>query len=367
MNIFKSMVAILIATLCFSSVIVKAQNVSWDFENGNDDGFTLWSVIPATPAPEDTTTAGDESITGVGGDLGLPFAGTAWSIGPPNQFDGQKPAVMDPNNGSLCHLNADSQLEYGSCNDPFGVFAGGSPTYTNSRGQTSYLNTYNLNQWGDHLHAAGNDQIATSPPVELSSGAELTVWSLGGGGTLTFAPVAESDRKDGYTDGSCGIAVLSAADSSFLTSIHTSNLGVYGENKLDLSAYAGQTVIIEVVDAFEGSWGWLAVDEIQITNATVTGVKENQSTVPAQFELSQNYPNPFNPTTTIHFDIQNSGYYSLKVYNLLGEEVSTLLNGIKSTGRYSVKFDASNLTSGIYIYRLSGSNVNLTRKMLLIK
>ncbi len=109
MNVFKSMVEILIVTLCFSSLIVKAQNVNWDFENGNDDGFTLWSVIPATPASDDPNTAGDESITGVGGDLGLPFAGIAWTIGPPIQFDGQKPAVMDPNNGDKCHLNADSQ------------------------------------------------------------------------------------------------------------------------------------------------------------------------------------------------------------------------------------------------------------------
>ena len=185
MNIFKSIISIVLLTFCFSSVI-KSQ-VSWDFENGNDDGFTLWSVIPATSAPEDTTTAGDESITGVGGDLGLPYAGVAWTIGPPNQFDGQKVAVIDPNNGSDCHLNAESRLVYSNCNDPFGVFAGDSPSYTNSRGQSSYLNTYNLNQWGDHLHAAGDDQIATSSPVDLTSGAELTVWSLGGGGTLTFA------------------------------------------------------------------------------------------------------------------------------------------------------------------------------------
>jgi len=57
----------------------------------------------------------------------------------------------------------------------------------------------------------------------------------------------------------------------------------------------------------------------------------------------------------------------LKVYNLLGQEVATLLKGNKSAGRYSVKFDASNLTSGMYVYRLSGNNFNLTRKMLLMK
>jgi hypothetical protein len=97
-----------------------------------------------------------------------------------------------------------------------------------------------------------------------------------------------------------------------------------------------------------------------------TGVTEKQYQ-PSRFELSQNFPNPFNPTTTIQFDIQKSGYYSLKVYNLLGQEVATLVAGNKSAGRYSVNFDASNLTSGMYVYRLSGNNVNLTRKMLLMK
>ena len=88
---------------------------------------------------------------------------------------------------------------------------------------------------------------------------------------------------------------------------------------------------------------------------------------PQQFELYQNYPNPFNPTTTFQFELPESGYYSLKVYNSLGQEVVSLFDCNKSTGKYSVNFDASNLASGIYIYRLSGSNVNLKRKMLLLK
>ncbi len=98
-----------------------------------------------------------------------------------------------------------------------------------------------------------------------------------------------------------------------------------------------------------------------------TGVENQPGTTPSRYELLQNYPNPFNPTTNIQLDLPESGYYSLKVFNLLGQEVAVLLNNYKSAGRYNVKFNASNLTSGIYIYQLSGSNVNLTRKMLLMK
>ena len=268
MNIFKSMVAIVFVTLCFSSVFVKAQTVRWDFESGNKDGFTLWSAKPATPAPEDTTIAGDEAVTGAGGSNGLPSAGVAWSVGSPNQYDGQKPAVAEAGD---CHINADGVLEYSICNDPFHVFDPGYPEYMNSRGQSSYLNTYALSQWGDALHDAANDQIASSPVVELSDNAMLIVWAEGGdAGRGAIAPEPDANWKtDRYKDGSHGIAVLSAADSSFLTSVLVSNKKTLTADTLDLSAYAGQKVIIEAVDAFTAGWGFFAVDEIDISNARV--------------------------------------------------------------------------------------------------
>jgi hypothetical protein len=139
--------------------------------------------------------------------------------------------------------------------------------FTNSRGQSSYLNTYNLSQWGDNLHTAANDQIATSPPVLLGDGAVLTVWAHGGG-SGTQAPEYDPDPAGMYADGSSGIAVLLAEDFSLLASVLIDGHGTLKEATLDLSAFAGETVLIEVVDAFDGAWGWLAVDEIQITNAT---------------------------------------------------------------------------------------------------
>ena len=93
--------------------------------------------------------------------------------------------------------------------------------------------------------------------------------------------------------------------------------------------------------------------------------------IPSKFALSQNYPNPFNPSTNINFSIPVSGKYILQVYNILGEKVATLLNKNLSIGSYSVKFDASStyggLASGIYLYRLIGQNIVLSRKMVLLK
>jgi len=90
-------------------------------------------------------------------------------------------------------------------------------------------------------------------------------------------------------------------------------------------------------------------------------------TVPVQFELKQNYPNPFNPTTTISWQSPVGSHQTLKVYDVLGNEVATLVNEYREAGRYEVTFDASNLASGMYLYRLQSGSFVETKKMILIK
>ena len=85
------------------------------------------------------------------------------------------------------------------------------------------------------------------------------------------------------------------------------------------------------------------------------------------YSLDQNYPNPFNPSTEINFSLAESGFISLKVYDISGAEVATLENGFKHAGKYSIKFDAKKYISGIYFYRLNTDNFSSTRKMVLIK
>ena len=88
---------------------------------------------------------------------------------------------------------------------------------------------------------------------------------------------------------------------------------------------------------------------------------------PKEFFLSQNYPNPFNPITNIHFAVHNRQYVTLKVYDILGNEVKTLINEEKPAGSYEVKFNAAGLPSGNYFYRFTAGNFSETRKMLIIK
>lgn len=86
-----------------------------------------------------------------------------------------------------------------------------------------------------------------------------------------------------------------------------------------------------------------------------------------EFNLAQNYPNPFNPSTTITFNLPQASEVSLKVFNMLGQQVATLINGRMNSGTQSIQFDASNLSSGMYIYRLQAGNISKTKKMMLIK
>lgn len=88
---------------------------------------------------------------------------------------------------------------------------------------------------------------------------------------------------------------------------------------------------------------------------------------PSKFELAQNYPNPFNPTTLISFTIPQSGNVKLSVYNLLGQEISTLVNEYREAGTYDVEFNAVNLNSGVYLYKLESNGLTLTKKMTLLK
>jgi photosystem II stability/assembly factor-like uncharacterized protein len=102
-----------------------------------------------------------------------------------------------------------------------------------------------------------------------------------------------------------------------------------------------------------------------IDGGSVTSVKLEE--LPTEYALYQNYPNPFNPVTTINYQIPVSGMVRLKVYNVLGKEVRILVNEEKSAGSHSIEFNASNLSSGIYIYELRSNEFTSMKKLILIK
>jgi hypothetical protein len=104
-----------------------------------------------------------------------------------------------------------------------------------------------------------------------------------------------------------------------------------------------------------------------VSYGTIVSVEKNNNDLAEDYYLLQNYPNPFNPTTKISFSIPNSSHVSLKVYDILGREVAVLADKIFSEGRYEFEFNAINLPSGTYIYRLRTENKTIMKKMLLLK
>ncbi len=109
----------------------------------------------------------------------------------------------------------------------------------------------------------------------------------------------------------------------------------------------------------------LYIDDV--TSGTITGIGSPLSLVPAKYELAQNYPNPFNPATKINFSIAKQGLVTMKIYDILGKEIMTLVNEQKPAGNYSVEFNAGNFASGIYFYKIVSGNFTQIKRMMLVK
>src|SRR4030095_2010678 len=115
--------------------------------------------------------------------------------------------------------------------------------------------------------------------------------------------------------------------------------------------------------------GWVVGYGGTIAKMTGTplGISNNNNEIPHEYILAQNYPNPFNPTTNINFALPKGGAVELKVFDILGSEVSVLANLYMEPGFHSIKFDASDLSSGLYFYTLKTGEFIQTKKMVLMK
>ena len=99
----------------------------------------------------------------------------------------------------------------------------------------------------------------------------------------------------------------------------------------------------------------------------VTSVKKNDALLPNDFYIAQNYPNPFNPTTQINYSLGKNTRVELSVHNILGHNVATLVNGYQGGGNYSIVWDASKVSAGVYLYTMKADNFVVSKKMLLVK
>jgi len=122
--------------------------------------------------------------------------------------------------------------------------------------------------------------------------------------------------------------------------------------------------VIRLVDYAEDSVTLSANIKI---NSSPTSVERLDDIIPSAYGLQQNYPNPFNPTTTIQYDLLEASNVILKIYNLQGKKISTLVSGRFSAGKYEIEWDASGVASGIYYYQLQANEFVETKSLILLK
>jgi hypothetical protein len=237
---------------------------------------------------------------------------------------------------------------------PLGIFIDGKNTATAAQGDTLTLRnsilagiknnkyfdttssngTFDINTWGTNA-AKGNTFLVEAANVQLSDPFNLTA--------PNFKPLVSSPA-------------LSGADFS-----HPRVADVF----FTATTFRG------AIGANDWTSGWAVWDPQNVTYMSpysVTSVRKNTDGIaPENYSLSQNYPNPFNPTTVIQFSIPKSGFVSLRVYDVTGKEVATLVNGYQNAGSYSADFSGEGLASGLYFYVLRSGNFTQIKKMMLLK
>ncbi len=155
---------------------------------------------------------------------------------------------------------------------------------------------------------------------------------------------------------------------------YTGTVASVHEARIDITKYANHSSQVKIrfrltSDKSGAADGWY-VDDITVTGYNYSGqgpLTAKENTNPYRFSLSQNYPNPFNPSTVIKYSVANTGNVTLKIYDILGREVKTLVNEMQNAGSYNIEFNASNFASGVYFYRLESDNFTDIKKMILIK
>jgi len=177
----------------------------------------------------------------------------------------------------------------------------------------------------------------------------------------------------GYDYGFVDVSSNNGSTWSRLATFNGKDSATWKLQSFDITPYVSgsSNMLVRFRDSCDSNTNWDGwyVDNINVTAYQIvpTDIGGNLSGMPTRFELSQNYPNPFNPSTQIKFSVPKEGFVNIKVFDVLGREVRTLVNEVKKPGYYSVDFDGANLSSGFYFYRMETSSYVETKKMMLLK
>lgn len=251
---------------------------------------------------------------------------------------------------------------------------------SNNNTRIDSIKSYTVNSSGNALPEAV--EISTKEIDGLSNGvlsAEKWEGVLVKYNNIVVKDVnADGDAGPDVSGGSRNYGEITVADTSDIATRVELQEGVHSYHNLWNEAQKDIPGNIELHegDIFKSMTGilWQSFSNYKIvpqTNADFTGYSVDVNDKPvmtvSEYALSQNYPNPFNPSTTISYSIGKSGLVTLKVFNILGQEVKTLFRGFQEAGSYNIRFDASQLPTGIYLYQLNSGSYSSVKKMMLVK
>ncbi len=222
-------------------------------------------------------------------------------------------------------------------------------------------------------NAYSGAQVWSLPP----SGGSYNYLTLSGLMNLTNAPNPFISVWVKKANSGSGYIAIEASNDGGLTWTRLKEPNFNGANYVQVVAsllnYRQPNVLVRI-GGYSPSGDTYYFDDITIADSTGwTGVEDLAGITPTEFELSQNYPNPFNPSTTIRYAVPNESKVSISIFNLLGQEVATLVNDVQPAGYHEVQFNASDLSSGVYLYRINAvssagsKEFTSTKKFILLK
>jgi hypothetical protein len=324
---------------------------TWIYKTTN--GGVSWTTV--------LTAAG-----GFGDNLWMTSATNAYFTGDPLPASGIWHLMKSTNGGdNWTTWSTLSTSNTGSWNNA-GYFLG-QQVWFPSEGQDSMMYSSNM----------GTNWVAQKMPLTYIGATYFSspTSGLAGGGYTTTGLISTTNSGTNWTTvtqtfATTNITGITGAGNQVWTSLLSPAIWYSSDDGATWGATAQYTApsgsFNHMTKARNGSTLWAVRSDGGISRygSIITGITPISENTPVDYQLSQNYPNPFNPTTKISFALPKSG---LKVYDILGKEVTTLVNSNMNVGSYSLEFNASNLTSGIYFYRLESNGFIDTKKMMLIK
>ncbi len=213
---------------------------------------------------------------------------------------------------------------------------------------------------------------ALGGPVGSGPGSSTAGWT-----SIGIIPVVQGSVTQGISEVFTVPAITIPAGDTVGVALKFNVVGprYYGTGTPAYSTYSDTNLTLVTGDArsapFTTTGSWFSSralnGEVRYVVSITTGIVNTGTGIPENYKLAQNYPNPFNPGTTIEFGIPKKSNVSLKIFNIRGQEVAALADGEFSAGSYSVNWNAENLASGIYFYRLNAGSFSQTKKLTLIK